>query len=179
MKLATLTLAVWISMLMAAAPTAQAVAIPLDGVWLELAEEKDTSGKLGFLSEWTWTSEEHVELCLTDIYVPGDIFEVYDNGVLLGVTPPFNSLFSGAFAMTPDEALMDEAFSHACWLLEPGYHAISIRTVARPALFASDPSYAGLRATSKSVPEGTPGLMAMGLALAGMARLRQRRATRP
>ena len=178
MKLFSFTLAAFVVALLTSAPTLRAVALPLDGVWLELAEDKDTSGKYGFLDEWTWTSTEHVELCLTDLYVPGDVFELYDNGTLLGVTAPFNPLFSGAFAMTPDEAIIDEAFSHACWLLEPGYHAISIRTVSRPALFASDGSYAGLQAKTKPVPEGTPGVVLMGMALAGMARLRQRRSTR-
>lgn len=146
------------------------IELPLDGTWLELAEQSDDDGGFSFQDRWTWTSTRPVLLCLTDLYVPGDEFEVYDNGRLLGATQPADPLFSGAFAMTPDEALYDLAFSQACWLLDPGFHSITIRTLKKPLNYGNEESYAAIRGVA--VPEGVVGWIALGSAMAGLIGIR-------
>jgi len=156
---------------------AGAAMLPLNGGWIELTEEKNSEGQWVFGGEWTWKSDVPVKLCLTDILVPGDIFEVYNKGLRLGQTGAFDENASGAYADTPAQGYLDEAFSHACWLLAPGEYAISIRTLQKPSLFRNDPAYAGLRAEPQAqpVPEGGVGMVLFGAAVSGLIGWRTRK----
>src|SRR5579862_2629683 len=60
---------------------AHASPMPLDGTWTMLDENLSDMTKPGFFDgDWSWTSSQQVEFEITDLYVVGDAFEVFDNG---------------------------------------------------------------------------------------------------
>lgn len=99
----------------------------IDGVWRTFM----WSGVNVFNNEgaYAFSSSNSVLLKITDCYLDGDQFEVFDNGVSLGVTSTptddgYN--FSGSY----DDAFVNSKFSHGSYVLPPGSHSITIKTIA-------------------------------------------------
>ena len=65
---------------------------------------------------------------MTDAFAQGDRFEVYDNGVSLGLTTQVNT--GGPFAPLPDQAWsLPNAFSQGSWNLGAGAHSLTFAIV--------------------------------------------------
>lgn len=180
MKLSSL----WFGLLLAVgifgvSTRAEAVMLTLDGSWQIGNETSDGKGGFEFGEAWVFESKASVQLCLLDMYVIGDVFEVYDNAVLLGKVEGFDPQYPGDFAWTPEEGLELGSFSSACWILEPGEHSITIRTLQRPiGVYGDDAGGIALSAREGeipqvSVPEGGASLLLLGASLAGMIGLRR------
>jgi hypothetical protein len=83
---------------------------------------------------YTFTTTKAVTLAITDVGCPGEVFTVYDNGVLLGrTTPPTvtTCAYPGA-TNDPDAALADETYSGGVGTLKPGTHSIRIIVSTAP-----------------------------------------------
>ncbi len=158
-----------------ASSRAGAVLLPLDGSWSVFGERPDSNGGFAFGETWTFESKTPVRFDVADIYVPGDVYQVFLNGELLGETGAPDARFSGAWTDSPDEAVLDTAFSHAGWLLDPGTYEVTIQTQQRPSLFANQAGTLGLRLepVPVAVPEGRPAIAMFGLVLLGLAALRR------
>lgn len=65
---------------------------------------------------------------IIDAYRPGDRFALYLNGQLLGNTTIGNSN-STSYTTNPNEAYVQVDFSHGEWLLPPGLHRFTIKTL--------------------------------------------------
>ncbi|HUK12272.1 MAG TPA: hypothetical protein VLW17_03140 [Thermoanaerobaculaceae bacterium] len=68
-------------------------------------------------------------LKVTDAFVDGDQFAVYDNLVLLGNTSAATD-DGTQDGSNPDAAFVDPKFSHGTFALGPGSHSITITTIA-------------------------------------------------
>jgi hypothetical protein len=123
--------------------------LPVDGGWQGPYDEY--IGGVGNFFFETWTLSGPASLHITDVYVPGDEFAVYDFGNLLGYSTP-----TGAAAWTADpETAWLTPFSHFDYLLGAGPHSITIQETAIPTGY-SDSTYA-ISAVSAGgeVPEPT------------------------
>jgi PEP-CTERM motif len=69
-------------------------------------------------------------LTITDVFESGDIFEIFDFGVSLGLTSA--SIAGSDCGDDPVPCLADPTMSHAVFLLLAGQHSITIRTAAAP-----------------------------------------------
>jgi len=111
-----------------------------------------------------------VTLKVTDAFLSGDQFAVYDNGVLLGdtSTPTIGDDVGGNY----DAAYADSNFSHGSWVLGAGAHDISGLVLQSP--------YGGGGAAlqiAAGVPEAaTWAMMLLGFGLGGAALRTRRRA---
>ncbi|KAI7872284.1 hypothetical protein BDF14DRAFT_1751609 [Spinellus fusiger] len=75
----------------------------------------------------TFTVElsEPAELMVTDLRLTGDVYEIVDNGVVLGQTTPTEDDAS-VYIADPDEAERDSRVSKGTFALEAGAHEITI-----------------------------------------------------
>lgn len=156
------------------ASPAGAVALPTDGKWHEFKEKAPGDGAgPAFEQVWTFESKSAVKLCLLDLYVVGDRFEVTHNGKVLGETGLPTSIYTGDFAKDTETALKLKTFSEGCWVLGPGSHSITLRTIQRPIGTAFTNAAGGVAMRAQLVPEGGSGVALLGAALAGLAGLRR------
>ena len=70
-------------------------------------------------------------LTVTDAFLKGDTFEVYDNGNLIGSTSAVATDTAGC-GSDPVPCLVDPSVSHAVFNLGPGAHSITIKALASP-----------------------------------------------
>ncbi len=82
---------------------------------------------------------------MTDGFLAGDNFAVYDNGVLIKTTPPVPADSSNTCSDLPDACYHDSAHSHGSVRLAAGSHVITIDVVDSPfvsgqAFFRFDPA---------------------------------------
>lgn len=105
--------------------------LPLNGTWQGTVDET-ISGGLGFFSQ-TWTFNGPGEVQVTDIYVTGDMYNVYDNNVLLGSssTVPSAPLF-GTYTSNPSVGWGNPDYSHFSYILGAGSHSITIELIQLP-----------------------------------------------
>lgn len=73
---------------------------------------------------WTLTSSTAVVFTITDGFLSGDFFDVFDLGLLVGSTPSV-SLFGGC-GLDPRVCVLDPSMSHASLLLPAGAHSITV-----------------------------------------------------
>lgn len=90
-----------------------------------------------------WTFTGRANFTVTDAFDHGDIFQIYDNGVLVGTTSTV--AVSPGPEWDPDICLQDPLYSHGVFTLGPGSHSITIRPSASPfgggdAWFRLDPA---------------------------------------
>lgn len=109
-------------------------------------------------------------LTVTDAYATGDVFNVYDEGDLIGTTefvsiPAFGDLL-GEDASDFDPALENEAYSSLQTLLSPGTYQLSFETID-----GLDSGGFGVRLDS--IPEPVSALLAIG-PIIGMMFVRKR-----
>jgi hypothetical protein len=70
---------------------------------------------------------------VTDDFCKGDQFEVYDNGVSLGVTNPVDEgPCEGGEVVGPDAAFDDPTYSSGCFNVPAGAHSITIEAIVSP-----------------------------------------------
>jgi hypothetical protein len=79
---------------------------------------------------WTFTSSTVVAFTITDGFLAGDFFDVFDLGTLIGSTP-VAPLSGHSCGLDPRVCVVDPQISHASLLLPAGPHSISM--VAHPA----------------------------------------------
>jgi hypothetical protein len=117
---------------------------------------------------WTFAASSPVRLTITDLHLPGDRFDVFDFGTLIGSTPSV-SFANVSCGFDPNSCLADPLVSHAAFQFSAGPHSVTVLVVPAElnveGVFRIDP-----------VPEPTTlvfwGTGAAGL---GLARWRRRR----
>ena len=83
------------------------------------------------LPPWTFSADAGgVLLTVTDAFIHGDAFTIFDNAVEIGSTPLV--AHGGGSTTDPAVALLDPGFSHAEFWLGPGDHSITIQMLASP-----------------------------------------------
>lgn len=140
--------------------------VPVGGPWVELGfgttgsfafgcYPKDPAGHdctpssggnsvPGDAPPWTFTAPAGgATLIVTDAFLMGDQFEIFDSGVSIGATSIPTSF--GDCLDDPDPCVADPLASHSFFLLAPGSHQITIRLLASPfnagaAYFRIEPS---------------------------------------
>jgi hypothetical protein len=70
-------------------------------------------------------------LTVTDAFLYGDAFEIFDNAVSIGSTPLVQRL-DDSFNSDPAIAVLDPDMSHAAFLLGAGVHSLTIQAIASP-----------------------------------------------
>jgi hypothetical protein len=156
-------------------PAAADTIIPVDGTWQSFF----WSGGPGVFNDsgaFTFSWPGTVKLTVTDSYVVGDRFEVYDSGNLIGTT-------SKPTLGVPDEpnldaGLADPNFSHGFFTLSAGSHSLTFKTIEVAPGFPGGGAGFKVQPSSvdtRQVPEPT-GLALACLGGAGLAwRLRRRK----
>jgi PEP-CTERM motif len=114
-----------------------------------------------------WTFSGPAEVLITDLFVAGDRFEVFDNLASLGVT----SVVTNTGVSTCDNdiacALASLAYSHASFSLGAGTHSITIDIIQNA---VGTSGGAAVFSAVAAVPEpGTWLLLGSGLASLGLA----------
>jgi hypothetical protein len=137
-----LTLCIVFSMVIGIAAAAQADPIGTGGDWYEFLFASAESG--GAVSAgtgavpssggnsvyapdpaWTFTSSSSMSLTVTDAFLYGDAFTVYDFGALVGSTPAV-AIGGSSGLSDPALALLDPGLSHASFLLGSGAHSLTM-----------------------------------------------------
>jgi len=145
------------------------------GVWAGPYDEFIGVGNF-FAEDWTFTGA--ATLVVTDLYVPGDEYAVYDNGVLLGnsnAVPDWSTFESDPYAAPPwtsdpgtayDDA---EYFSHFGYDLGAGSHDITIMATNLPSGFSDS------TVTLEVITPEPGSIFLFGTGLAGLAGLIRRK----
>ena len=112
-------------------------------------------------------------LTVTDAFLKGDSFDVYDFGALIGSTSMVPASSSNTTS-DPDAAFADPTYSHGVFALGVGAHDISLVTSVSP--FGGGGAYLRRDPAMASTPEpGTVALLcSMGLTGAGFLARRKR-----
>ena len=86
------------------------------------------------LPPWTFTAPVGAYLIVTDAFLAGDIFLVYDFGVLLGSTSlvGFDYDYPYSCDIDPNPCYADPLMSSGIWFLGPGSHSITIDVDTNP-----------------------------------------------
>ena len=74
---------------------------------------------------WTFSLSTLGLLTITDVFLPGDSFQVFDNGALIGSTNvvPSTGISCG---INPDACLTNPNFSHGAFPVSAGPHSITV-----------------------------------------------------
>jgi hypothetical protein len=76
---------------------------------------------------FSFTTTTPATLKVTDAFLDGDRFEVYNDKTLIGTcSKPTDT---GTFVGDPDQAFLDPHFSHGTWTLNPGSYALRFKTI--------------------------------------------------
>lgn len=102
----------------------------VDSPWLDKPAFDDTTQAISFTV--TVPSGQSVYLKVTDIGVAGDVFQVFDNGTLLGTTSVPTGSDSDDIGLDYDAAFADAKWSHSGWTLSAGTHVITGAASASP-----------------------------------------------
>lgn len=142
---------------------AQAATLTVDGGWTTFL-----FGESGSIitdeatgdSSYDFLLAESAVLKVTDAYIIGDVFEIFDNGVSIFTTGPFD--LGGLPTTHPEAAFNGSVYSHGSFVLGAGSHSIT-------GVATSSPTGSGgafIELTKAAVPE--PAAWAMMIAGFGM-----------
>ena len=120
---------------------------------------------------FTFSSTGSTVVTVTDDFCPGDQFNVYDFGVLIGTTNAVPSS-NNCPSLTPDAALASPVYSHGRFTLGPGNHSITLQTIVNP--FNTGGAYLRVDPTPPATPLPPTFLLAL-LGLSGSYLLMRRR----
>ncbi|HEV3036394.1 MAG TPA: hypothetical protein VHA33_01155 [Candidatus Angelobacter sp.] len=98
---------------------------------------------------WTFTSTDNVNLTVTDAFLRGDTFKVFDGGVFVGLTPGVAA--QGGCDSDPAVCVADPLVSHATFTLAAGAHSITITPFA-----VTNPGAAYFRLDAAPTPTPSP-----------------------
>ena len=127
--------------------------VPVNGPWIEFAftgtgssatgcSPADPGGPacspssggnsvFGGIPPWTFTAPSGgATITVTDAFLRGDRFEIFDGGISIGVTSV--PVTTGACGDNPDPCLIDPQVSHGVFTVGPGAHSITIKAQASP-----------------------------------------------
>jgi len=122
---------------------------------------------------WTFTSTTPVAVTLTDAFLHGDTFSLFDNNVLIGSTPIVPVGGQGPSPSDPAVTSLDPLYSHGVYNLGAGSHSLTIRVDTSP--FAGPPNNGGAAYfRADAIPEPTR-LALFGVGTFGLAGWRLRR----
>ena len=148
----------------------QATPITVDGGWLAF-NWTGGPGVWDLEGAFTYDVPSPTGLKVTDFLVDGDRFEVYDGGSLIGTTSvPAND---GASISDPDGAFADARWSSGEFLMAPGPHSITLKTIQIANGFPSGTG--SLRVDTIPIP--APGAILLGTLGAGLVSWLRRRRT--
>ena len=116
-----------------------------------------------------WTFSGAATFRITDAFLRGDQFSVFDNGVLIGTTPAVP--VGGGSTTDPDVAFADPLYSHASFQLGGGNHSITIQAFNSP--FGGGGAFFRVLAP-ETVPEPFSMVVFGGLLAAGGLAVRRR-----
>jgi len=127
------------------------------------------AGNSVFLDEpaWTFQSASSAVLKITDAFLKGDSFNVYDSGALILEMPTVLAL--GACGDNPDQCYGTDGISYDSIILPAGDHSLTIQV-------AQSPSYAGAAYFRIDRIVATPeplSIMLLGLGLLGLGAIRR------
>lgn len=114
---------------------------------------------------WTITLLSGADLTVTDAFLKGDEFEVFNFGSSIGSTPVVAS--SGSGTNDPELAILDPGYSSASFFLAPGSYSFTIKVTDSP--FGGGAGYFRVA----SVPEPST-LLLLGGGLLGLAGFRRK-----
>ncbi len=177
-KLKSLAIVMMAGSLLGTAETASAGPIVIDSGWVGFcfaagAGNPATSGCQNLANSaegnpFTFTAATDVLFKITDAFIPGDTFNVFDFGNLIISTV---AGLGGPTTADPDIAYASSTYGHGSAVLGAGNHEITVFTNATPG--GSGGAY--LRVDTAAVPEPAT-LALMGLGLAGMGWKNRRKA---
>ncbi|MEN6423939.1 MAG: hypothetical protein ABFE13_01145 [Phycisphaerales bacterium] len=124
-RLSTLGLAVALLAVLGTAAQADQT-ITIGGGWTDFSWYA-APGAWDYEGAFTYSATSWTSLKVTDCFVDGDQFEVYDNGLLIGTTsiPADDADWIGDY----DAAYLSEKWSSGEFCLAPGDHSITLYTI--------------------------------------------------
>ena len=136
-------------------------------------------------SAFTFTNTAPVTVSVTDAFVPGDRFKLYDNGSLVGTTSQVNGSSPNVWTDNPAVAILDPGFSSGIFTLGAGTHSLLLVDIQIATGYSSGAAFLRVDSVSNggtgtissvgNAPEpGTLALVGMGLAGLAVGRLRRR-----
>ena len=106
--------------------------LPLDGTWTSFCW---TAGVGSLNTEGPFTFTGPTTMQVTDAFIDGDVFDVLDNGVSIGMTSTPTD--TGAFEGDPDAAFANPDWSSGTFSLGSGAHSITLQVSAAATGFAA------------------------------------------
>jgi len=113
---------------------------------------------------WTFSSPSPVNLTVTDAFLEGDAFNIFDFGVLIGATPAVANTGNDSGTDDPVVALTIPQLSHGVFFLAAGNHSLTIQpyqTVMEGAAFFRTDAIVPLPDTLLLLGSGLLGLMGL------------------
>lgn len=100
-----------------------------------------TAGPNVFQTEtpWTFNTAVGVDLSVTDAFVSGDRFEVYNFGVLVGTTSQINGF--SPWTNDPNVAFLSSNFSTGVFSLAAGSYSLTFKNIQSPSGYASGAAF--------------------------------------
>ncbi len=121
--------------------------------------------------EFSVTTTGTAEVKVTDAFLKGDQFRIFDNNVPIGDTSSVPA--APGTTGNPDVAFADPTYSHGVFLLGPGSHLISIEVITNP--YDGGGAFIRIDSLSAAPAMSSAGitLVAIALVAAGMLSLRR------
>jgi hypothetical protein len=102
-------------------------AFPADPLGLSVVPSSGGNSQFAPAPAWTFNSALPVWLTVTDAFIHGDAFEIFDNAALIGSTPLV--AHGGSTTNDPAVAVLDLLYSHAAFLLPAGGHSLHFNLI--------------------------------------------------